>query len=41
VLAGGRRTVAESGAASGVPWFGAPDGAGLSDQLVAAGLLTL
>jgi len=41
VLAGGRRTAAESGSASSVPWFGAPDGAGLSDQLVAAGLLTL
>jgi phosphatidate phosphatase APP1 len=42
VLAGGRSTVdsADSRAStSGVPWIYAPDGAGLSEQLVAAGLL--
>ncbi|HOY82371.1 MAG TPA: DUF2183 domain-containing protein [Rhodoglobus sp.] len=40
VLAGGR-SKAEHEAGSAVPWFYSPDGAGLSKQLVAAGLLTL
>jgi phosphatidate phosphatase APP1 len=41
VLAGGRSKDAEREAGSPVRWFYAPDGAGLSKQLVAAGLLTL
>ena len=39
VLAGGRSKAEHEG--SNVPWFYSPDGAGLSKQLVAAGLLTL
>lgn len=38
VLAGGRSRHSGEGD-SGVPWFSAPDGAGLADQLGAAGLL--
>lgn len=39
VLAGGRSRHGSEGG-SGVPWFSAPDGAGLADQLSAAGLLS-
>lgn len=41
VFAGGRSKAAEREAGSSVRWFYAPDGAGLSEQLVAAGLLKL
>jgi phosphatidate phosphatase APP1 len=41
VLAGGRSKTAEPSPGSAVPWFFAPDGAGLSKQLAAAGLLKL
>jgi phosphatidate phosphatase APP1 len=41
VFAGGRSKAAEREAGSSVRWFYAPDGAGLSEQLVAAGILTL
>ena len=37
VLAGGRSKAEENGSSSGVPWVYAPDGAGLADQLAAAG----
>ena len=40
VLAGGRSKAAEHEQASTVRWFYAPDGAGLSQQLAAAGLLS-
>ena len=40
VLAGGRSQAAEREDTSSVRWFYAPDGAGLSEQLTAAGLLT-
>jgi phosphatidate phosphatase APP1 len=39
VLAGGRSSLPEDGAGTRVPWFYAPDGAGLSDQLTESGLL--
>ncbi|MCU1549601.1 MAG: synthase [Glaciihabitans sp.] len=39
VFAGGRSSVEEHGAGTSVPWFYAPDGAGLSEQLTEAGLL--
>ena len=38
VLAGGRSKAEERGTSSGVPWVYAPDGAGLADQLGAAGV---
>jgi len=41
VFAGGRSKAAEREEGSTVRWFYAPDGAGLSEQLVAAGLLTI
>ncbi len=41
VLAGGRSTSADGARRTGVPWFYAPDGAGLSEQLIEAGLLTV
>lgn len=39
VLAGGRSKAAENRMSTGAPWFFAPDGAGLADQLSDAGLL--
>lgn len=39
VLAGGRSAAADRAHAGGAPWFYAPDGAGLAEQLAAAGLL--
>jgi phosphatidate phosphatase APP1 len=39
VLAGGRSALGEASAARDVRWLYAPDGAGLSEQLVEAGLL--
>lgn len=39
VLAGGRSKAGEHEAESGIPWFYAPDGAGLATQLKDAGLL--
>lgn len=40
VLAGGRKRQSEPGQDSPVPWFFAPDGAGLLDQLRRAGLVS-
>lgn len=40
VLAGGRSKATGPAAGSAVPWFFAPDGAGLAEQLTAAGILT-
>ena len=39
VLAGGRSPIEERGTGTNVLWLSAPDGAGLSEQLTAAGLL--
>ncbi len=40
VLAGGRKRAADREAESTVRWFYAPDGAGLLDQLIGAGIVT-
>jgi phosphatidate phosphatase APP1 len=40
VLAGGRSSAAERARDSAVPWYFAPDGAALAEQLRVAGILT-
>ena len=39
VLAGGRRSIPEQETQHGIPWIFAPDGAGLAERLVDAGIL--